>query len=491
MAENWPGYMNGVSLGGLFVIEDWMFQRTGGHHDPSTLHLRGGESYDNHAWSQDLLKGDLKRAYAVDECHVRGYYSDEDLDELAAFGINAVRLPVGYWLWDHPSLYPHDKWVHEPNQSSAYGVNPDGFITGGTLVVSDMVMRLWNRNIKVILDMHALPGCSSPHQSYAGINCEESAPNYWNGRASDGISGGHRVQRSDDGKTWSDIGWKIALERVVPWIAFVNEIAPGAIVAYELVNEPDLMATDASEHQVRAMTLELGTVVDMCLKAAESTATVRVGVSNAAGNYDTSTIARDYKWRFGSMRDVFWTDLHHYYNWGGCTGPDYQCICDSALPGTAQQGQDQGWAGYIKAGVFQSGWRFYVGEWSSAVGAAQRQGDRAGKMWRAQKWNYMNQYLHYRGKADREESSFLGDFYWSGRMGLDWDPTPGICTGRTSSTNYEDYKYWDWNFLRLVKLGLAQPLSRLGWTPASLQDERRSACSGRGWYMKLNGTVIV
>jgi len=60
MAEHWPGYQNGASLGGLFVIEDWMFRRTSGKHDPATLHLQNGEKYSNHAWSQDLLKGDLQ-----------------------------------------------------------------------------------------------------------------------------------------------------------------------------------------------------------------------------------------------------------------------------------------------------------------------------------------------------------------------------------------------------------------------------------------------
>lgn len=232
MADSWPGYKNGVSLGGLFVIEDWMFQRGGGKHDPATLHLANGEKYSNHDWSQDLLKGDLQKAYETMDCHIRKYIGDEELDELAVFGINSARLAIGYWLFDEPSLYPGDKWVHEPNGSSSYGVNPDGFITPGTVALSDIVVKLWNRNINVVLDMHALPGCSSPRQSYAGIYCQEAVPNYWNGRASDGISGGTRVQRANDGKTWSDVGRKIALERVVPWIKFINKLAPGAIIAY-------------------------------------------------------------------------------------------------------------------------------------------------------------------------------------------------------------------------------------------------------------------
>ena len=103
--------------------------------------------------------------------------------------------------------------------------------------------------MNVILDMHALPGCSSPPQSYAGIRCEAllvdlllrvvnimllllllllllleaHAPNLWNGEAHDGISGGHTVTRADDGKSWADVAWKITLERVVPWLKFMED----------------------------------------------------------------------------------------------------------------------------------------------------------------------------------------------------------------------------------------------------------------------------
>jgi hypothetical protein len=479
MTDHWPGYRNGVSLGGLFVIEDWMFQRSGGKHDPATLHLASGEKYSNHDWSRDLLKGDLKNAYETMDCHLQKYIGDEELGELAAFGINSARLAVGYWLFDEPSLYPNDKWVHEPNGSSAYGVNPDGFITPGTVALSDFVLKLWNRNIDVVLDMHALPGCSSPRQSYAGIFCQDSAPNYWNGHASDGISGGTRVQRSSDGKTWSDVGRKIALERVVPWIKFINKIAPGAITAYELVNEPDIASSDASQPQVRAMTLDLGQEVIGCLEedlAAPGTP-VRVGVSNAAKNYPTSAIANDYKSTYAGMKDHVLTDIHHYYAWGGCNGPNYQCVCESGMLGTGSVGEDGDWAGYINAGVFDQGWRFYVGEWSAAVPQGP-DGHRAGRMWQAQKWNFLSQYVQYQGRASGGESSFLGDYYWTARMGFNWDPTPGVCFGPTSTTDYTSYSHWDWNLIRLIKLGLVEPLSKLGFTPSAMAEKKGTACYG-------------
>ena len=180
MQTHYPDYMNGVSLGGLFVIEDWMFQRTNPPYDPTSLHLQGGEGYSYHQWSQDLLAGgNLSHAYATIDCHLRHYLNETALTALAEFGYNAVRLPVGYWLFDDPELYPNDTWSHPPSPPSedplsTYGVNPDGFVTPGTRLLSDMVMRLHNHNMRVVIDMHALPGCSSPRQSYAGILCAAS-----------------------------------------------------------------------------------------------------------------------------------------------------------------------------------------------------------------------------------------------------------------------------------------------------------------------------
>jgi len=230
---------------------------------------------------------------------------------------------------------------------------------------------------------------------------------------------------------------------------------------------------------VRAMTLELGQDVMACF--AEDRAPpgppVRVGVSNAAKNYPTNAIANDYKGRYAGMKDHVLTDIHHYYAWGGCNGPDYQCVCESGLPGTGHTSEDNDWAGYINAGVFDQGWRFYVGEWSAAVPQGP-DGHRAGRMWQAQKWNYLSQYVHYKGKASGGESAFFGDYYWTARMGYNWDPAPDVCFGPTSTSDYMSYHSWDWNLIRLIKLGLAEPLSKLGFTPSAMSGKKSSACSG-------------
>ena len=138
MEQNYKGYNNGVSLGGLFVIEDWMFKS-------DTKSAAYPKNQNNHQWSQSLTASkNYTYAYATYDCHLNHYLSDDDLADLAAFGYNAVRLPIGYWVFDHPDLYPGDTWVARPgghasaqahggnDPLSDYGVNPDGFVTSGT-----------------------------------------------------------------------------------------------------------------------------------------------------------------------------------------------------------------------------------------------------------------------------------------------------------------------------------------------------------------------
>jgi len=90
----------------------------------------------------------------------------------------------------------------------------------------------------------------------------------------------------------------------------------------------------------------------------------------------------------------------------------------------------------------------------------------------------MSQYVHYKGLANGQ-SSFVGDFYWNGRMGHNWDPTPSVCAGESSTDAgiYGRFKSWDWSLLRLIELGVAKKLSTLGWTPTTMEAHKAGSCS--------------
>lgn len=498
MQKNWPGYHNGVNLGGHLVIENWMFMRS----EPpfSDAHLQLDYSkvpmYNNNMWSSAMLaqsegslRGSARQASKILWCHMDKYYTDAILDEFAEFGINSVRIPVGYWLFDHPELFPDDVWpVPLTTGSKPYGVNPEGFLTPGTLALSNIIVKLWNRNMKVMLDMHALPGCSTPHQSYAGIECAPTSPNFWAGLAEEGISNPagdvHSTTRAKDGKTWAEVYEKIALERVVPYIEFINSLLPDAVVAYEMMNEPDLLQSDASAEAIRNSTVDLA--VDMM-----TLENVAFGLNDGAHNYPTEMMSDDIL-EYPEHRDRYWLDVHHYFNWPAMCNvyedPNYidiPCVCSANIPDTPHQYEQGAWAGFMKKGLLNKGYRLYIGKWSAGLQVARNCNNptklpnpkQAQVMWRAQKLSFLSQYLQYKGLAAGGQSSFLGEFYWAGRMGHNWNADPTVCCC-DKDPNWVDFEWWDWSLINMIRLGLAQPLSEMGWTPATLEQQKNKTCEG-------------
>jgi len=523
MDEHWPGYQNGVNLGGGFVIENWMFMRSKPPFDDAFLQLDYSKipRFNNNMWSIALLnktsepeeveEGDdedrrnlrHKRRKSVGTadagiasdamwCHLEEYYNDELLDKFAEFGINSVRVPVGYWYFDDLELYPLDVWpVPLTTGDRPYGVNPEGFVTPGTLALSNVIVKLWNRNMKVMLDMHALPGCSTPFQSYAGIECAPEAPNFWEGLAEDGISnaGGdpYPTTREKDGKTWADVYWKIALDRVVPYIKFINDQMPGAIMAYEVINEPDLLQHDAKQQAVRSATVGLATVMSQFLDD------VGFGINDGTENYNATAISKDLLGPYSPLKDRWLLDIHHYFNWPAmCNvyGDDEShisvpCVREANVPNTTHQYEQHTWAGFMKMGLLDKGYRLYIGEWSAGLQVARNCNNptklpnpkQAQVMWRAQKFSFLRNYLHYRGLAANDQSSFFGDYYWAGRMGHNWNADPAVCCCE-EDTDWVDFEWWDWSLVNLIRLGLAKPLSQMGWTPESLESYEEDVCVG-------------
>ena len=474
MEEHWPGYHNGVNLGGHLVMENWMFMRS----EPpfSDAHIQLDYSkipmFNNNMWSAALREkaaGALRRqtstlAAETLWCHMDNYYTDAMLDEFAEFGINSVRVPLGYWIFDDPELYPNDEWpVPLTTGPQPYGVNPEGFVTPGTLALSNVIVKLWNRNMKVMLDMHALPGCSSPYQSYAGIECGATAPNFWGGLAEEGIAkpdgGVHTNTRAKDGKTWADVYEKLAKERVMPYIEFINGLMPGAVEAYEMMNEPDLLQWDATAEAVRNSTVDLASEM-MSLE------NVAFGLNDGSHNYGPELMADDVL-KYPEYKDRYWLDVHHYFNWPAMCNVyaeqnyiDIPCVCSANVPNTTHQYEQHAWAAFMKKGLLDQGYRLYIGEWSAGLQVARNcnnptklpNAKQAQVMWRTQKLSFLSNYLHYDGLAKDQSSSFLGDFYWAGRMGHNWNADPAVCCCE-EDPNWVDFEWWDWSLINMIRRG--------------------------------------
>jgi len=95
-------FLRGVNLGGWLVLEKWM-----------TSELFGGDFKDaKDQYEFDAIKG----AEEALKKHWDSYFTEQDIQELAKTGINALRIPIGYWAYDNsntPYLKGADKYMEK------------------------------------------------------------------------------------------------------------------------------------------------------------------------------------------------------------------------------------------------------------------------------------------------------------------------------------------------------------------------------------------
>jgi glucan 1,3-beta-glucosidase len=111
----------GVNLGGWLVLEKWM--------TPSLF--AGHAAIDEYGLCRELGT----RAKIVLANHRDTFITEADFAWLCAHGVNAVRLPVGYWIFDGSGPY-----------------------VGGIEYVDKVMKWAQKHTIAVVLDLHGAPG---------------------------------------------------------------------------------------------------------------------------------------------------------------------------------------------------------------------------------------------------------------------------------------------------------------------------------------------
>jgi glucan 1,3-beta-glucosidase len=113
-------------LGGWFVLEPWI--------TPSLFEqwANGGGVVDEYTLTAALGKQNAQSRLTQ---HWSTFITEADFKEIASFGLNHVRIPVGYWAFN-------------PNSAEPY--------VQGQLPFLDNAIR-WARNagLRVMLDLHA------------------------------------------------------------------------------------------------------------------------------------------------------------------------------------------------------------------------------------------------------------------------------------------------------------------------------------------------
>lgn len=128
--------LRGVNLGSWLVLEKWMV--------PSLF--IGLQATDETTWCAELGT----RAEPKLREHWNTFITRDDFAWLAKIGINAVRIPVGHWIFGPD--YPYHR---------SYGANPHPFVTGGIDILDAAFAWAEEFGLRVVIDLHAAPGCQN------------------------------------------------------------------------------------------------------------------------------------------------------------------------------------------------------------------------------------------------------------------------------------------------------------------------------------------
>lgn len=117
------GDIRGVNLGGWLVLEKWI--------TPSVFH--GIQAIDEYSLCSEL--GVVEANVRLDK-HRRTFITEETMRQIQNIGLNAVRVPVGYWLFD----------------------DVDGYIGGAYRYIDKLFLWAEKYDLQVLLCLHGAPG---------------------------------------------------------------------------------------------------------------------------------------------------------------------------------------------------------------------------------------------------------------------------------------------------------------------------------------------
>ncbi|KAF2145983.1 glycoside hydrolase family 5 protein [Aplosporella prunicola CBS 121167] len=179
-------YLRGVNLGGWLVLESYL--------TPELFEDDGVVDQ----WTFDEQPGSFDKL----KTHWDTYCTEADIKKLASYGINAVRIPIGFWAYD--------------NDDTPYHKGSDKYLRKAIKWARDAGMV-------VIIDLHATPGSQNGD-----------------------IGSGH-IQ---DGSEWqTGAGNMERTTTILETIAekYGNDEFANVVVAIELVNEPSNNAPNTLE----------------------------------------------------------------------------------------------------------------------------------------------------------------------------------------------------------------------------------------------------
>lgn len=137
--------IRGVNLGSLFIIEPWMAST-----EWSSMGCDGAN--DEWACVQNLGQDAADAAF---QSHWSSWVTQDDLSTMSGYGLNTIRVPVGYWI--------NEDLV---DRSSEY------FPQGGLEHLDNLVGWAADAGMYIIMDLHGAPGGQAANQQFTGhVSC--------------------------------------------------------------------------------------------------------------------------------------------------------------------------------------------------------------------------------------------------------------------------------------------------------------------------------
>lgn len=150
--------LKGVNLGGWLIAEHWMTWDSALWQDVPESVSNAGEyvtmKYLGHGVGDSRF-----------EKHRSTWITENDIAEIAKFGLNAVRVPIGYWIVGFDN--------HDPSHQEHWKM-----FAPGALKYLDTLIFNWARkyNIAVLIDLHAVKGSQNGNDHSAP---EDPGKSYW------------------------------------------------------------------------------------------------------------------------------------------------------------------------------------------------------------------------------------------------------------------------------------------------------------------------
>ncbi|GAM83624.1 hypothetical protein ANO11243_016120 [Dothideomycetidae sp. 11243] len=124
-SSSMPSVFRGVNIGNWLVLEKWM---------DSTNLFSGAFSGAVDQWTFDSIPG----AQEALELHWSTWFNETDVEKIASWGFNALRIPIGYWAYSSKVQAP--------------------YLKGADAYLAKAIGWCRTHGLKVLIDLHGVPG---------------------------------------------------------------------------------------------------------------------------------------------------------------------------------------------------------------------------------------------------------------------------------------------------------------------------------------------